>query len=210
VTGAGGDPGVIYSLDASNGNTLWKRIVNWYPNIGNPVVADGHVWFSAHWWDANSITLYCIGNVFPPRIYHYPVNAGGRSFDVKLETNSTVTNFNTTNLETQGKIKFNAADIGTTGICNITLPNDMLSGQLSVMVDGRQPLYLASPRNNGTYTSLYFTYNTTSPHAVEITGTIYIPEFPSIIIPLLLITPFLIPLIQISRKCNPIKTSAHA
>jgi outer membrane protein assembly factor BamB len=205
VTGLGGDPGMIYSLDASNGSILWKRKVNWYPNLGTPVVADGHIWFSAHWWDANSFTLYCLGNVFSPRTYHYTVNAGGKSFDVKTETNSTITNFNTANLETQGKIRFNVAGIGTTGMCNITLPNEMLDGQLSVMVDAGQPLYLALPRNNGTHTSLYFVYNTTSSHVVEITGTTYVPEFLSITIPLLLVTPFLVTLIQISRKRNPRK-----
>jgi len=202
VTSTGGSPAMLYALDADVGNILWERIVNWWPSIGNAVVADGKVWFNAHWWDPGSYTLYCIGDPFPPATYHYMINAGGTSFDVALETNSTVTDFNTTDLETRGKITFNVTGIGTTGMCNITIPNDMLSGELNVTVDGGPPLYSALPLNNGTHTSLYFTYNHTSAHAIEISGTTFIPEFPTTAILPLLITTFLVTLVQLKRKRN--------
>jgi outer membrane protein assembly factor BamB len=202
VTSTGGAPAKIYALDADVGNILWERIVNWWPSIGNAVVADGKVWFNAHWWDPGSYTLYCIGDPFPPATYHYAINAGGTSFDVTLETNSTVTDFNTTDLETQGEIRFNVSGIGTTGMCNITLPNGMLGGELNVTVDGGPPPYLAPPLNNGTHTSLYFTYNHTTPHTIEITGTTFIPEFPATTILSMLLTTFLITLVQLKRKRN--------
>lgn len=89
-----------------------------------------------------SYTLYCIGDTpFPPTAYHYTVNAGGQSFDVTMWTNSTITDFNTANLETQGKISFKAKGIGTTGMCNITLPMDMIDGTCFVTVDGGLPIY---------------------------------------------------------------------
>jgi len=201
VTSTGGDPAKLYALDADVGNTLWERGSKWWPSFGNAVVADGRVWFNAYWWDPGSFTLYCIGDPFPPSTTHYIVNAGGQSFDVALETNSTIKNFNTTALDTQGKISFNVQGIGTTSMCNITIPNIMLSGVLNVTVDGAQPLYSAPPLNNGTHTSLYFTYNSTS-HAVEITGTNYIPEFQTFFILPMLITTLLATLVQLKRKRN--------
>jgi outer membrane protein assembly factor BamB len=200
LTTTSGGPARLYALDADVGTVLWERIVNWWPGIGNPVVADGRVWFSAYWWDPGSFTLYCIGDPFPPSTSHYIVNAGGQSFDVAIETNSTIKNFNTTALETEGKISFDVQGIGTTGMSNVTIPNTMLDGEYNVTVDGEQPLYSAPPLNNGTHTSLYFTYNITSPHTVEITGTKFIPEFQALFIaPLMIAVSFVILLLKSRR-----------
>jgi outer membrane protein assembly factor BamB len=198
VTSAGGDPAKLYALDADVGTTLWYRNIKWWPSLGNAVVADGRVWFSAYWWDPGSFTLYCIGDPFPPSTTHYIVNAGGQDFDVTLETNSTVKDFNTTVLETQGRISFDVQGIGTTGMCNITIPNDMLDGTLNVTVDGEPPLNLIQTTNDGTI-SLYFTYNS-SQHAIEITGTNYIPEFSTFALLPLLTTILLAMVIQLKRK----------
>lgn len=202
VTSTGGSPAKIYALDAAVGTVLWDRIVNWWPSIGNPVVADGRMWFNAYWWDPMAYTLYCLGDPFPPSTNHYIVNAGGRNFDVAIETNSTIKNFNTTALETQGKISFGVQGISTTGMCNVTIPNDMLDGSYNVTVDGEQPLYLAPPVNDGDRTSLYFTCNITSPHTIEITGTTYIPEFTTITIAPMLITTLFVTLVLLKRKSN--------
>jgi outer membrane protein assembly factor BamB len=202
VTSTGGAPAKLYALDADVGNILWENIKNWWPSLGNVVVADGRAWFNAFWWDPMSYTMYCIGDLFPPTTYLYTVGAGGSSFDVALETNSTITTFNTANLETNRTIGFNVAGIGTIGMCNITLPDDMLSGPFNVTVDGEQPFYLAPTTSNGTHTSLYFTYNGTIPHTVEITGTNVIPEFPTIAILPMLIATLSITLVQLKRKRN--------
>ena len=202
VTSTGGDPAMLFALDADVGNVLWDRGSKWWPAFGNAVVADGHVWYNAYWWDPGSFTLYCIGDLFPPTTYLYRVSAGGSSFDVTLETNSTATNLNTTVLETEGKIGFMVQGIGATDMSNITIPNTMLSGPFNVTVDGEQPLYLAPATNNGTHTSLYFTYNGTIPHTVEITGTTFIPEFPIIAIAPMLITTLFMALVQLKRKRN--------
>jgi len=200
VTSTGGDPAMLFGLDADVGNVLWDRGSKWWPAFGNAVVADGRVWFSAYWWDPGSFTLYCIGDPFPPSTSHYIVNAGGQSFDVAIETNSTIMNFNTTALETEGKISFDVQGIGTTGMSNVTIPNTMLDGEYNVTVDGEQPLYSAPPLNNGTHTSLYFTYNITSPHTVEITGTTFIPEFQALFIaPLMIAVSFVILLLKSRR-----------
>jgi outer membrane protein assembly factor BamB len=200
VTCTGGDPAMLYALDAATGITLWNRGSNWWPAFGNAVVADGRVWFNAYWWEPGSFTLYCIGDPFPPSTAHYIVNADGQSFDVALETNATIKNFNTTALETEGKISFNVQGIGTTGMCNITIPNTMLDGEYNVTIDGEQTLFLAAPLDDGNRTSLYFTYNITAPHTIEITGTIFVPEFqPMIIAPLILALSLVIVLLKPKR-----------
>jgi outer membrane protein assembly factor BamB len=203
VACTGGDPAMLYALDADVGTTLWDRGWKWWPNLGNPVVADGRLWNNVYWdGDSYSYTLYCTGAPFPPSTTYYIVNAGGSSFAIALETNSTTTNFNTAALETEGKISFNVQGIGTTDMCNITLPDTMLSGPFNVTVDGEQPVYMTQPASNGTHTSLYFTYNDTIPHTVEITGTNVIPEFPATAVLPMLITTLLMTLVQVKRKHN--------
>ena len=87
-------------------------------------------------------------------------------------------------------------------MCNITIPNNMLDGDLNVTVDEEQPMYSAAPLNNGTQPSLYFTYNNTFPHEVEITGTTVIPEFPTLAIAPMLIATLFMTLVQLKKKHN--------
>jgi len=192
---------MLYALDtASSGATVWtSSFSESYGAPGSPTVADGKVFVTV----TNGLGLYCFGDPFPPVTNNYEVNAGDQSFDVPIVSNSTISNFNTTALETEKKISFGVAGINeTTGMCNITIPNDMLDGELNVTIDGGQPLYSAAPLNNGTHTSLYFTYNNTLPHVVKITGTTVIPEFPIIATLPMLITTLLATLVQLKRKRN--------
>lgn len=194
----------FYVLDANTGTTLWYRRSNWYPGYGPAIVADGRLWFSMFWSDPSyTLNLFCLGSPFPPTTNYHTVHAGGQDFSVTIESNSTVTDFSTTALATEGKLGFKVKGIGATGMCNVTIPNDMLDGELNVTVDGGSPLYSAPPLNNGTHTSLYFTYgNSTTLHLIEITGTTFIPEFPAITILPMLITTFLATLVQLKRKRN--------
>jgi outer membrane protein assembly factor BamB len=190
---------MFYALNtASSGATVWtSSFSESYGSPSSPAVADGKVFVTV----TNGLGLYCFGDPFPAVTNNYQVNAGGTSFDVPIVTNSTISNFNTTGLETDGKISFGVAGINeTTGVCNITIPNEMLDGQLNVTIDGGQPLFSAAPLNNGTHTSLYFTYNNTFPHSVEISGTTFIPEFPIITIVPMLITTLFMTVVQLKRK----------
>jgi outer membrane protein assembly factor BamB len=192
---------MLYALDtASSGATVWtSSFSESYGSPGSPTVADGKVFVTV----TNGLGLYCFGDPFPAVTNNYKVDAGGQSFDIPIVTNSTISSFNATGLETEGKISFGVAGINeTTGMCNVTIPNDMLDGGLNVTVDGGQPLYSAPPLNNGTHTSLYFTYNNTIPHTVEITGTTFIPEFPTVTVLPLLITTLFATLVQLRRKHN--------
>lgn len=179
---SGGNHQGLYVLDADVGNVIWKQIRGYWSSMGSAVVADGRVWYSLYYGDpAYSLNLNCIGAAFPPTIYQYGVNADGQTFDVTMETNSTITSFNTASLQTNGTISFKAQGIGTTNMCNITLPMNMLDGDYSVYVDGLI-IDPAQPVNNGTHTWLYFTYNTTFQHTIEIVGSTYIPELQPIAI----------------------------
>jgi len=190
-------PHMLYALDTATGAAVWTNTFSGSGNPSSPIVADGKVFVTV----TNGLGMYCFGDPFPPVTNNYRVNVGGQSFDVPIVTNSTISNFNTTALETEKKISFGVAGINeTTGMCNITIPNVMLDGELNVTVDGGQPLYSAAPLNNGTHTSLYFTYNNTFPHTVEITGTTVIPEFPIMAVTPMLITTLLMTLVQLKRK----------
>ena len=69
---------------------------------------------------------------------------------------------------------------------NITIPHEMLGGPYVVTVDGGLPATQVTTEN-GTHTSLYFTYLHSS-HTVVIEGSTVIPELPSmLILPLMLL-----------------------
>lgn len=163
------------ALDADDGTTIWSYE---FPGAspGRPVIADGRL------FTIRNKYVYCFGSTYPPVTYHYPVSAGGQDFDVKLVLNATPGELDTATLITLKKISYTLEGIpGTTGMSNVTIPNEMLGGPYVVTVDGGLPMYSAPPVDNGTHTSLYFTYFQ-SVHTVEIEGTTVIPEFPSFFI----------------------------
>jgi outer membrane protein assembly factor BamB len=172
----------LFALNMSTGIPIWKY--NFATSAYHAVVADGRLFVNSY----NGII--CFGNPFPPETYHYTVNAGGQDWDVKLVLNATPSNrLNTGGLITLKKISYNVTGIsGTVGMSNITIPNALLGGPYTVTVDGGLPSYSAAPVDNGTHTSLYFTYDH-STHLIEITGTTVIPEAtPWAILPLLAAT----------------------
>jgi hypothetical protein len=107
----------------------------------------------------------------------YNLNVGGQPFTVDIETNSTVSNIDVSNITTTMNMSFTVESSRGTGMCNVTLPNSMLGGPYNVTVDGQPPWSSAITPINGTHTSLYFIYNGTGKYTVEITGSTAIPEF---------------------------------
>jgi hypothetical protein len=175
----------VSALNLADSTTVWSYE---FPggNPGNPVIADGRLFMVRNKY------VYCFGSPYPPVTYHYPVSAGGEDFVVTLVINATPGMLDTSTLITLKKISYVLEGIdGTTGMSNITIPNLMLGGPYTVTVDGGLPQFSAPPVDNGTHTSLYFTYLQSS-HTIEITGTTAIPEFPSVIILPLIVLIFLI------------------
>jgi outer membrane protein assembly factor BamB len=171
----------VSALDITDSSTVWSYQ---FPagQTGNPVIADGRLFIIANKY------VYCLGDPYPPVTYHYPVSAGGEDFVVTLVINATPGQLDTSTLLTLKKLSYTLEGIdGTIGMSNITIPNQMLGGPYIITVDGGLPQYSAPPVDNGTHTSLYFTY-IHSTHTIEIEGSTVIPEFPSLLVlPLLML-----------------------
>lgn len=111
----------------------------------------------------------------------FAVNAEGKNFDVNIASNSTsVTDFAFTQAEKKVSFKVEG-ETGTHGVAQVTLPKELLSGQLVVSIDGRA---IAEDSNDvivtsdtATEMSLEINYPH-SEHTIEITGTNVVPEFP--------------------------------
>jgi outer membrane protein assembly factor BamB len=173
----------LYALDTEDGHMVWIK------NFGvsspyEPVIADGRLFVSDYY------KVYCVGNYYPPLTYYYTVNPLGHSYVIKLViANGTPSQtIDVTRLiNPPHAINYTVIGIeGTIGMCNITIPNEMMDGEYTVRINGGLPLELVITHINDTHTSLYFTYYQ-SINAIEITGTTVVPEFPStIMLPLLL------------------------
>lgn len=106
-------------------------------------------------------------------------------YDVVTKSNSTVSPIDLD--QPHRLLSFNVSGPdGTIGFCNITIPKNLLdapdSNHWLILVDGM----MVSPTmsDNATHSSLYFAYSH-SLHRVQILGTAVIPEFTTVIVPLL-------------------------
>jgi outer membrane protein assembly factor BamB len=172
----------LYALNATTGNTKWTyEFSNYAPD--EPIVADGHVFVT------NYAGLTCFGISYPPQTYYYTVNVLSQNFVIKLViANATPgSQMDISVLLTQKKLGYTLQGIeNTIGMSNITIPNALLGGTYTVTVDGASPFTGPTVVNNGTHSSIYFTYLQSS-HSVIITGTTVIPEFsPALMLPLLM------------------------
>jgi len=96
-------------------------------------------------------------------------------YGVETKTNSTILNF--TFDQPNKKITFNVSGPSNTiGFCNVTIPNTLLWGDFTVLINGNSITSLTR-KDNATHTSLYFTYKLLSSLNVQIIGEHVIPEF---------------------------------
>jgi PKD repeat protein len=102
-------------------------------------------------------------------VLDFPVVIGEFPFHVVVESNSTISGFRFN--QPEKKMSFNASrKVGTTGICNVTIPVDLLGGPYTVLFDS-SPLSVQET-TNATHVFLYFTYtHTSSFHTIEIIGS---------------------------------------
>lgn len=185
----------VYTLNATTGITKWANSFASTPS--DAIVADGRVFVE----DVYGLTA--IGTSYPPQTYYYTVDVSGKNFIVELAINATpAKQLDTSSLLTTKTLGYTLQGIeGNVGMSNITIPNALLDGPYIVTVDGGSPLTGPTWVNNGTYSSIYFTYLQGSSDTVTITGTSVVPEFPSVlIIPLLLVAVSLIAVAFAKKK----------
>jgi parallel beta-helix repeat protein len=124
------------------------------------------------------------------RSYEFEVsNVQGQIEHIQMVSNSTVSNFTFTILESPGSSQkaqecilfLVTGDNGTIGFCRASIPRSVMDGPYTVLVDGRETSAKELANSNITQTYLYFTYGQ-STHEVTV-----IPEFPLSVIALLLI-----------------------
>lgn len=107
----------------------------------------------------------------------WPVTTGGNSFEINIASNSDVSNVN---FDLQAKkISFTVTgENGTEGVADVTVPKSLLSGNISVMMDGQSvPQNDVIETNTQDSTTLEINYHHSS-HQIEIVGTNALPEFP--------------------------------
>jgi len=143
--------------------------------------------------DVNNQDNYPLAGPFGITEHVFNVTVDDTTIPVAISSNSSISEFDFSEASLQ--VSFNVTGLtGTTGFCNITLPEDLLWGDFSVYMNG-EPLVegLDYTRTyNGTHNIFHTTY-THSSHLIEITGTHVIPEHSSLIIlSLLLIATLLI------------------
>lgn len=123
----------------------------------------------AHLHPASIIT---IGH---PSTYLHRAEWNETIYHIETKTNSTILNFNFD--QPNRKISFNVyGPSNTIGFCNVTIPNTLLWGDFTVLVDGNPPTTLVR-RDNATHTSLHFTYKLLSTRNLQIISEHVIPEF---------------------------------
>lgn len=123
----------------------------------------------AHLHPASIIT---IGH---PSTYLHKAEWNETIYPVETKTNSTILNFNFD--QPNRKISFNVyGPSNTIGFCNVTIPNTLLWGDFTVLVDGDPPTTLVR-RDNATHTSLRFTCELLGNLNLQVISEHVIPEF---------------------------------
>jgi parallel beta-helix repeat protein len=129
-----------------------------------------------------------------------PVSWEGTIYPVALSSNSTISTFKFNQLQKQ--ISFDAIGASDSiGYCNVTIPKTLLKDSPWTVTINNLPITDHTKTENGTHTSLYFTYMHASTSHIIIRGTSVVPEFPSIpTLPMFIILTML--LILFARKKN--------
>jgi hypothetical protein len=108
----------------------------------------------------------------------YPVNAEGKTFTVSLASNSGINDFEFKQSEKRVSF-FVEGEAGTEGVTEITIPKDLLSGDMSVFMDqnliNEDDVIVKSETNAATTFEINYHH---SIHRMEVAGTNVVPEFP--------------------------------
>jgi len=161
--------------------------------IGNQTVSMNYYWEKAtglligSTWRSTSEQESMIENI----CYHYQKLGMPQvlqplidksDYPVNVDTSSAILGFAFNQSERRISLSVSSST-GTSGFCDVTIPNDLLWGSFSLNLDGF-PLVEDvdyTQTHNSTYYNFHITYSD-SAHMIEIVGSDAIPEFPSWII----------------------------
>lgn len=110
----------------------------------------------------------------------FAVEAEGKEFEMNIASTSSVSDFAFDQDAKKISFKVEGED-GTDGVTQVTIPKPLLSGQMTILIDGQA----VKPESNAVIVSsdtdaqvtLEINYHH-SEHTVEVTGTNVVPEFP--------------------------------
>ena len=129
-----------------------------------------------------SATLQSSARIAVAQPQTHEIAVDNRTYSVKVASNSALDGFEFKQQEKAVSI-FAEGETGTTGVMEITIPKDLLSGEMSVFIDNSLAAEDQVILKNDTETETTFEINYShSIHNIEVTGTNVVPEFPSIMI----------------------------
>ena len=152
---------------------------------------------STHYYMNMSIMFRMTATNMWPAIF--PIDWNGYTFNVTMISNSTISNFNFSQLDMQ--ISFNVTGpTNKTGYCNVTIPKGLLrDSPWTILLNGTDWTTSCTITEKDTHTFIYIPYSC-STNTIQIIGTWVIPEFPSALILPLLIVATAIPVILCGRR----------
>lgn len=117
--------------------------------------------------------------VVPPQVFKVEVENHGE-FDVKVATNSTVNSVKFNGEQKKVSVTVEGQS-GTKGVSHISIPKDMVSGEMQVMIDGQIVAndQVVVTKHTEAETEVEVNYQH-SIHTIEIIGTQAVPEFGTI------------------------------
>ncbi|MBI3841752.1 MAG: hypothetical protein HY295_01180, partial [Thaumarchaeota archaeon] len=134
--------------------------------------------------------------------------AADKDLNVKIASNSNLSNFEFK--PEQKKVSFTVeGETGTKGVTQITIPKIVLSGQLTVLIDGNQLVSdsddVIVTSDTDTETTLEISYHH-STHIIDVVGTKTVPEFPVSILVMAIAVGLIVFLAQKAKFGNLINT----
>lgn len=111
----------------------------------------------------------------------YDVRIDNQTYSVEIASNSALNGFEFKQEEKAVSV-FAEGSSGTTGVMEISIPKNLLSGEMAVFIDGslvsNDQVLLKSDTETDTTFEINYSH---SIHQIEVTGTNVVPEFPVVI-----------------------------
>jgi len=152
----------------NNLETVTTNMSSQYSHVWTPTTVGTHELKAS--WLGDAITESAESEVITIEVvemHDITLEIGRVSFQVIIESNSTVSNFQL--IPINKEIRFNVAGpSGTVGFCNVTIPINLLGDPYTIQVDGL--LLTSNETTNNTHSFLYFAYSHNT-YTVRINGT---------------------------------------